>query len=761
MLASEDAAGTGDGAGEASAEDVVVFRTSHAQQRMWFLHRLDPRDHFYNIPMAVRVRGPLDEDAVRTALAGLVERHEVLRTSFAVSGEEPLQVVSPVVEVPWETVDLSGAGGLGDGPDPAESDRVRELMPELLRRPFDLARPPLFRVSLLRFSDRDRLLFFSMHHIMHDGWSLKVMERELSELYRAALEGRPHRLGPLPLQYGDFAEWQRDLPAEGEAARRLARWRDRLAAPSALDLPTDRVRADVASFAGARRDFTLPEAARTGLRRLCADRGATVYMVLLAAVAALLHRRSGQSDIAVGTPVAGRSHPDLEGLIGLFVNTLVMRVDLSGDPGFGALVDRARAVCLESFADQDTPFEQVVEEVGPERLPGRNPLFQVLLALQNPPRTHWDLPGVRAERLPVERGSTRFDLELHFWEHPDRVTGTAVYGTDLFDAASIDRDLHDLAALLAAAADDPGLPVSRLRPPDPPGPPVGSEVPTVPHPGTVAAVLFPGERLTVLAPDGRTAAWGQVGELHTADGAGAPEPTGQRARLWPTAQGARIDLVDPLAARIPAAGAPARPAEAERALAAVEGVADRRVVGRIGSDGTTWVEAYVRFSEDAGPPARTRAEEALRGALPQGARCALVPVEDGLPVGEAGLRPLSDAPPAVAARPAAATGTTARTVAELWCTVLGTDEVDAARNFFDAGGTSLRMARLQDLLRERTGRLVPMVDLFRHPTVGGLAAFLDGDGPGGADGARGRDRAERRRSARSRRDGSRKGRGAG
>jgi amino acid adenylation domain-containing protein len=433
---------------------------SFSQQRLWFLDRLDPGSAAYNMQLGVRLRGPLEVAALAAALAGVVARHEALRTSFPAREGRPVQRVRRRLAVPLGVVDLSGLGAA------AAAAARGPLATAAGRRSFDLARGPLLRACLLRLGGADHALLATLHHIAADGWSLGILLRELAALYRAAVAGEAAALPPLPVQYADFAVWQRRWLAGEVREVQLEFWRRRLAGTPPLDLPLDRPRPPLQTLAGATLAFALPPEVAAGLHALARRSGATLFIVLLAGFDALLHRHSGQRDLAVGTPVAGRSRPEVEGLIGFFVNTLVLRADLGGDPAFGELVARVRETALAAYAHQDLPFEQLVEELAPERDLARTPLFAAMLALQQLPASGVDLGELAIEPLPVETATARFDLLLSMVEQSMEgagvLGGSLEYATDLFDATTADRLLRHFATLLAGAVAAPERRLSEL-----------------------------------------------------------------------------------------------------------------------------------------------------------------------------------------------------------------------------------------------------------------------------------------------------------
>ncbi len=429
---------------------------SFAQQRLWFLDQLEPGRPFYNMALAFRLRGPLRTDALRRALEALIARHETLRTTFSMVDDRPLQSIGP--EGP-PTLTVSERFDL------AEADRDRlaaEWVAVEAGRPFDLARGPLLRAALLRFGEADHVLLLGMHHIISDGWSLGIFTEELARYYEEFAVGRPADLPALPIQYSDFARWQRRCLTGSVLDEQLAYWRRQLADLSALDLPTDRPRPRQQTFRGGRYETVFPSAVTKALRKLAQSEGATLYMALLTAFHVLLSRYTGQEDIVVGSPIAGRNRSELEGLIGFFVNALVMRTDLSGDPTFRELLRRVREVALGAYAHSDLPFEKLVEELQPQRDLGQNPLFQVTFALHNAPDRDLNLPGIALTRLRVESGATRFDLELHLSEREDGLHGSFVFSSDLFDASTVERMASHFRTLLEGIAADPDSRIARL-----------------------------------------------------------------------------------------------------------------------------------------------------------------------------------------------------------------------------------------------------------------------------------------------------------
>ncbi|HEV2846615.1 MAG TPA: amino acid adenylation domain-containing protein, partial [Thermoanaerobaculia bacterium] len=436
-------------------EDLVPL--SFAQERLWVLDQLDPGKPTYNIPTALRLRGPLDLSALTASLQEIVRRHDVLRTVFPAVGDRPVQKVVRNSGLALPVTDLAGLP-----PAQREAEAKRVVTAEA-RRPFDLAVGPLVRGVLLRLDEDDHAVLFVLHHVVADGWSMGVMVNELAALYEAFLENRPSPLPELAVQYADYAAWQREWLRGHTLKTQIAYWRGQLAGAPALELPTDRPRPPVQRFRGASRSFFLSRETSEALAALGQAEGATLFMTLAAAFQVLLHRYSGQNDILVGTPVAGRNRAEVEGLIGFFVNTLVLRSGLAGGPGFPALVRRVRRGTLEAFAHQELPFEKLVEELQPERDLSRSPLFQVMFSLQNANSARLDLPGLRLSSWPLgEAVVAKFDLTLTMVERSEGLGGSLEYSTDLFDRPTIDRMLGHFRTLLNAIVAEPLCSVSEL-----------------------------------------------------------------------------------------------------------------------------------------------------------------------------------------------------------------------------------------------------------------------------------------------------------
>jgi amino acid adenylation domain-containing protein len=459
-------------AGAARATPSIPRRTSagpcalsFAQERLWFLEQLDLGSPRYNMPCSLRLAGTIDLGAIQASLDEIVRRHESLRTAFTIVDGTPMQVISPDEHLPLRLIDLQPL------PDETRYAEAMRQGAEEVRTPFDLRRGPLVRAAILRLGEREHMLLLTMHHTVSDGWSVGVLLRELELLYEAFSRGRSSPLPELPIQYADYAAWQRQLLGGDVFREQVDYWRARLEGmPHSIDLPADRPRPARQTFRGAQDTLRLPVALTAALRALAEREGVTLFMVILAALQLLLSRLSGQEDVAVGTPVAGRDRAELEPLIGLFLNHLVLRTDVSGDPTFRELLARVREGVLGAFAHQGLPFERLLAELNPPRDPSRTPLFQVFLNFVNAADERLHLPEAVAESFTLAGGRTagarkreetpadswsEFDLTFYAGEHDGTLQFVLVYNVDLFSAARMAELLDQLARLLEQCADDP------------------------------------------------------------------------------------------------------------------------------------------------------------------------------------------------------------------------------------------------------------------------------------------------------------------
>ncbi|MGC2062824.1 MAG: condensation domain-containing protein, partial [Thermodesulfovibrionales bacterium] len=429
---------------------------SFSQQRLWFLDQLDPGSPAYNIPLAIRLSGHLNVGALQQSLGEILSRHEVLRTTFVTENDQPLQRIALATGFNLPEADLSAV------PEGQREAKAKQLASEEASRPFDLVTGPLLRAALLRLNPEDHILLLTIHHIVSDGWSMGILYRELSVLYEAFLKGNPSPLSDLPIQYADFAVWQREWLQGKKLEEQLTFWKEQLRDITTLKLPIDHPRPSVQTFQGTTHTVEFPQDLTETLQVLSRAEGVTLFMTLLTAFQSLLHRYTGQDDIVVGTPIANRNRAEIEGLIGFFVNTLVMRTDTSGNPAFRELLKRVRKSTLDAFANQDLPFEKLIKELHPERDLSRNPLFQVMFALQNTPVSTLELSYLTASRIWVEDTRTRFDLEVHLRETEEGLSGIFVCNTDLFDRATIERMAGHYQMMLEGIAANPDQRLSEL-----------------------------------------------------------------------------------------------------------------------------------------------------------------------------------------------------------------------------------------------------------------------------------------------------------
>ncbi|WP_016698541.1 condensation domain-containing protein, partial [Actinoalloteichus spitiensis] len=422
---------------------------SFAQERLWFLNEFAPASAEYNSGLAFRLTGELDVTALRTAVDGLVERHEALRTTFGTLDDQGVQVIRGAVAVPFTTHDLSE---LDESSRSAELDKI---LASEIARPFDLGEGPLLRLVLIRERPNTHVLVLPMHHIVTDGWSMGVITRELGSLYAAAARGLSAPLPAPPVQYADYAVWQR-AQLEGDSLdEQLAYWRDQLTDVVPLELPTDRPRPAVRTSRGAVRTFEIHSDLAMRLADLGRTRGGSLFMTLTALTQLMLARTSGQTDVAVGTVTSGRERPEVEDLVGFFVNTLVLRTRVDERSTFSQLLSDVRETVLSAFANQDVPFSRLIEELVPERDTSRTPLVQALVVLQNAPSELPELPGLEVTECDLPREVAQFDLTLQFQETASGLAGVVEYSIDLFDAGTVDRWIRGLIGLAEAVTAEP------------------------------------------------------------------------------------------------------------------------------------------------------------------------------------------------------------------------------------------------------------------------------------------------------------------
>ncbi|MEG3875944.1 amino acid adenylation domain-containing protein [Microcoleus sp. herbarium7] len=430
---------------------------SFSQQRLWFIDRLYQGSSFYNIPTAIHLKGMLDVTALKQSLNEIMKRHEAWRTSFVIIDRQPFQAIAS--ESTWELpiVNLEHLSGKN------WDAEVQKIAIEEAKKPFNLSQAPLVRATLLRLSETEHIFLLTMHHIVSDGWSISVFAGEFAALYAAFSTGQSPSLQELPIQYADFAIWQRDRLQGEILATQLNYWKQQLGGDlPVLQLPVDRSRPTITTFNGAKQYFTFSKTLTEALSKLSQQEEVTLFMTLLAAFNTLLYRHSEQEDILIGSSIANRNQAELEGILGLFVNTLVMRNDLSGDPSFRTLLSRVRGVTLDAYAHQDLPFEKLVEELQPDRDLSRNPLFQVMFVLQNTPNSDREMAGLTLRSLEFDSGTSQFDIFLSIGDSKEGLTGFFEYSTDLFDAATITGLIDNFQTLLGSIVANPDRPISEL-----------------------------------------------------------------------------------------------------------------------------------------------------------------------------------------------------------------------------------------------------------------------------------------------------------
>lgn len=435
-----------------------ALQLSFAQQRLWFLDQLSPGDPLHNMPISMRLEGELNVEVLTRALNELIHRHESLRTTFAVIDNSPVQIIASSLNLEFPLIDLR------ELPDAEQKTEIDRLISEEQHGSFDLAHGPLIRIRIIRLADDDHLLLLTLHHIVADGWSFAILTRELSALYQAFIDGRPSPLNKLPIQYADYSMWQRQHVSGELLDEQLSYWKRCLAgAPPLLLLPTDRLRPSVQSHHGANLPFKLPSHLSDGLQELSRREGVTLFMTLLAAFKVLLYRDSGQSDIIVGADIANRNRHELEGIIGFFVNMLVLRTELVGNQSFIQLLERVREITIGAYAHQDIPFDKLVEELQPVRNASYSPLFQVVFNFYQDPAEGLELPGLKVSELNSYQNVSKFDISLFVVQRKDGVSGFWNYNTSLFDALRIERLRKMYETLIGSILAQPELQIDALE----------------------------------------------------------------------------------------------------------------------------------------------------------------------------------------------------------------------------------------------------------------------------------------------------------
>lgn len=432
------------------------FPLSFAQQRLWFLDRLQPGNPAYTMMAAVRLRGDLNAAALERGFQDLVQRHEALRTRFVLGSGQPRQQIQPT-----GTVDLT-RWDWSDLPPEQQPAAIQAEALDLAQQPFDLAQDGLVRSRLMRLDAETHVLLLALHHIVSDGWSMEVLIRELAIFYDAHRRGQPPELPPLPIQYADFAVWQRQFLQGEILEQQLSYWRSRLSPAAAPSLPTDFPRPAVRSHHGHRHGLGISSALTAQLQDLSQQASATLFMTTLAAFQVLLYAYAQQPTIRVGTPIANRDRPEVANLIGFFTNTLVLCANLSGKPSFHQWLQQVRDEAVNAYAHQDLPFEKLVEELQPERSLSQTPLYQAWFYLQDDPVATVAFPGLTLEPIEIDLGTAKHDLKLGLWKSPEGLRGALEYSTDLFESATVERLARQYEALLAEIARDPEQPIEAL-----------------------------------------------------------------------------------------------------------------------------------------------------------------------------------------------------------------------------------------------------------------------------------------------------------
>ncbi|WP_353931426.1 non-ribosomal peptide synthase/polyketide synthase [Okeanomitos corallinicola TIOX110] len=430
---------------------------SFSQQRLWFLDKLEPNSSTYNIPAALKLEGKIDKLALEKSLKAIINRHESLRTNFREIAGKAEQIIHTDSDWKLSIIDLQNLST-----EKAEKE-IERLTKQQATQPFNLSNENLIRITLILLSDTENILSLCMHHIISDGWSMGVFIDELSALYNSYIQGKETELKPLPIQYADFAIWQRNWLQGEVLEQQINYWSKQLEnAPTFLPLPTDRPRPAVQTFAGAYQEFTISKELTEKLQKVSKEQGVTLFMTLLAAYNTLLYRYTGQTDILVGTPIANRNRKEIESLIGFFVNTLVLRTELSGNSKFSEILNKTRSTALSAYAHQDLPFEMLVEALEIERDLSHSPLFQAVFALQNAPISEIELTGLKTNLLPIETATAKFDLTLSIEQTETGLIGGWEYNTDLFDSSTINRMTGHFINLLSAIVENPAAEINQL-----------------------------------------------------------------------------------------------------------------------------------------------------------------------------------------------------------------------------------------------------------------------------------------------------------
>ncbi|GCE22082.1 non-ribosomal peptide synthetase [Dictyobacter kobayashii] len=721
-----------------------VLPLSFAQERMWFLDQMEPGNAFYNISIAIRLRGALQPDVLERCFNTIIERHESLRTTFARENGQVKQVITPQLVVSIPVQDVSGE------PADRREDLVQQQARRLAQHSFDLVYGPLVQAQFFRLQPDEHVLVLILHHSIADGWSMGVLVQELSELYDATIQGKPVHLPALPLQYADYAAWQRERLQEKKLERHLAYWKEQLeSAPALLELPTDHPRPPVQSYRGAKEAVALSLALSQAIKRIGQQMGMTPYMVLLAGWATLLGRLSNQDDLVIGSPIAGRQRKELEGLIGFFINTLPLRIDLSGYPTFRQVLERIRTMTLAAYEHQELPFDKIVEELAPQRDLSHQPLLNIVFILQNMPVTISTSVGLSIEPVTIDNNTAKYDVLLSMSETSQgQFTGFLEYCSDLFEQKTVQRWLQQWQNLLAALLHDIDQPIAAA--------PLVSEQEqwllqqrSVTHPEALPAELRyllsqhdPSERIIyqVLDDQGHLCPPGVIGELHLVK----PEAlsTGElvRYRVDATLEYVchRNELVAKDSFRL-------NLHEIETQLVALPEVRDS-AIALIQDPEANSRSLLVAYLVRQGSVERT--QEQLRTLLKKRLPGYKIPRHfiwiEAIPrSGDGKIERTALPDPTLIFNTGPATIDGPRTPLEetlvrIWQEVLQVEQVGIHDNFFELGGHSLLatqvVARLGEALGEQGGSISAELEgvlisaLFEEPTIAALAGSIEENG---------------------------------
>jgi len=695
-----------------------VAPLSFAQERLYFLDQLQPNSSLYNLPASFRLKTRLNTAALERSLSEIVRRHEALRTTFELVDSVPAQVIHPAQPLKLQIEDVSSS------PNP-EAEAVRQAAIEA-QEPFNLREGPLFRARLLRLQETDQVLLLTMHHIVSDGWSMVVLLRELSELYEGYSRGAPASLPDLPIQYSDFAVWQRQSLTPEVIEEQLGYWREQLTgAPAMIDLPFDRARPAVQTYRGDMRTFNIPRDVSNRLLRLGQGIGATLFMTVLAAFQVFLARYSGQWDVVVGTPVANRSRTELEGIIGFFVNTLVLRTRMEDDPTFVELLRRVKQMTADAYAHQDLPFEKLVDELQTDRVPSHNPLFQVMFSTDVRPevtRTSARAPSASGKWSQAGTGGSKFDLGMNVSETPAGLAGLLEFNTDLFQPSTIERMIANWQVLLDAIACDPNERVSRFN--------LLSAQERRP----------PNSAFDILDRHLNPVPIGVIGELFAAADGGAdgnflpdpysPDPgarmyrTGDLARFLPDGN---VDVIGRVDRHVKVQGMRVNLAEVEAALRQIPGVQDAIATAHEFNPGELRLVGYL-----AGEVQWRSSSKALRRELTGKLPAYMMPSEfmwlDQLPVDSVGETDRSALPIPTASQPerdfSAPANPLEEVMAGIWSELIGIERVGRDDGFFEIGGHSLLATQLCSRIIDMFDVMIPLQQVFEVPTLAEFCSLV-------------------------------------